>query len=132
MILFPDANDSLRTKLTFAAKVIDPASRSFAVEVKLPATKTLRPNMTAILKIADYSKSGSLVVPLKAIQRSEQGDYVFVNENGTAKRVPVKEGNTYDNQTEILSGLSAGQQLIVMGASDVEDGDKIKVLQTGN
>jgi len=132
LILFPDANDSLKTKLTFAAKVIDPASRSFAIEIKLPSTKTLRPNMTAIVKIADYSKSNSLVVPLKAIQKSEQGDYVFINDNGTAKRVVVKEGATYNNQTEILSGLTAGQQLIVLGASDVEDGDKVKVLQTGN
>ena len=56
LIVFPDANDSLKAKVTFAAKVIDPASRSFAIEVKLPKSKLLRPNMTAILKIADYSK----------------------------------------------------------------------------
>jgi len=132
LVLFPDANDSLKTTLTFAAKVIDPASRSFAIEVKLPSTKTLRPNMTAILKIADYSKTNSIVVPLKAIQRSELGDYVFVNENGTAKRVLVKLGATYDGQTEILSGLKQGDQLIVEGASDIEDGDKVKVLTSGN
>ncbi|MBW4889837.1 efflux RND transporter periplasmic adaptor subunit [Mucilaginibacter sp. HMF5004] len=129
LVLLPDANDSLKTKVTFAAKVIDPASRSFGVEVKLPSTKTLRPNMTAILKIADYSKANSIVVPLKAIQKSEMGDYVFVNEGGIAKRKTVKTGATYNSQTEILDGLKPGDQLITAGASDVEDGDKIKVVQ---
>ncbi len=132
LIQFPDANDSLKTKLTFAAKVIDPASRSFAIEIKLPGTKNLRPNMTAIVKIADYSKANAIVIPLKAIQKSEQGDYVFVNENGTAKKRTIKEGATYNSQTEILDGLKAGDQLITEGASDIEDGDKIKVLTTGN
>ncbi len=131
-VLFPDANDSLKTKVTFAAKVIDPASRSFGVEIKLPSARTLRPNMTAIIKIADYTKTNSIVVPLKAIQKSEQGDFVFVNDNGTAKKVNVKQGATYNNQAEILSGLSVGQQVVVMGAQDIEDGDKIKVLQAGN
>lgn len=131
-IIVPDANDSLITKVTFAAKAIDPTSRSFAVEIKLPARKSLRPNMTAILKIADYSKSKAISIPVKSIQKSEDGDYVFINNNGTAKRVNVKVGNTYGGQSEILTGLNAGDQLITAGASDIEDGDKVKVLQSGN
>ncbi|RYE28612.1 MAG: efflux RND transporter periplasmic adaptor subunit [Sphingobacteriaceae bacterium] len=131
-ILVPDANDSLVTKITFAAKAIDPTSRSFAVEIKLPARKSLRPNMTAILKIADYNKSKAISVPVKAIQKSEDGDYVFINNNGLAKRINVKVGTTYGGQSEILSGLAAGNQLITAGASDLEDGDKVKVLQSGN
>jgi RND family efflux transporter MFP subunit len=132
LILFPDANDSLSTTITFAAKVIDPSSRSFGVEVKLPTNKTLRPNMTAVLKIADYSKNNSIVVPVKAIQRSENGDYVFVNDNGTAKKKIVKVGASYGGKSEIISGLSAGDQLVTDGASEIEDGDKIKVIQSGN
>jgi membrane fusion protein (multidrug efflux system) len=131
-ILVPDANDSLTTNLTFAAKVIDPTSRSFAIEVRLPDRKTLRPNMTAILKIASYTKNNALVIPVKAIQKSETGDYVFVNNNGTAKKVVIKAGATYGGQTEILSGLKTGDVLVTDGATDIEDGDKIKVLQSGN
>ena len=131
-IVVPDANDSLNTTVTFAAKVIDPSSRSFAVEVKLPPRKTLRPNMTAILKIANYTKSNSIVVPLKAIQLSEDGDYVYINNTGIAKKVNVKVGNTYEGKIEVLSGLKAGDQLITEGATEVEDGDRIKVLQSGN
>lgn len=131
-ILVPDANDSLTTNLTFAAKVIDPTSRSFAIEVKLPERKTLRPNMTAILKVASYTKSNAVVIPVKSIQKSENGDFVFLNNNGIAKKVIVKAGATYGGQTEILSGLKAGDVLVTDGASDIEDGDKIKVLETAN
>lgn len=126
-VLIPDASDSLTTRINFAAKAIDPTSRSFAVEVKLPVRKTLRPNMTAILKIADYSKSNAIVIPVKAIQRSEEGDYVYLNNGGTAKKVVIKTGKTYAGQTEVLSGIKAGDQLVIEGASDIEDGDKIKV-----
>ncbi|OCX53611.1 efflux transporter periplasmic adaptor subunit [Mucilaginibacter sp. PPCGB 2223] len=126
-VMFPDANDSLVTKVTFATKVIDPGSRSFGIEIKLPGNKKLRPNMTAIIKIADYSHANAVVIPLKAIQKSEQGDYVFVEVNGIAKRKPVKVGTTYGSQSEILSGLEPGDKLITEGASDIEDGDKVKV-----
>jgi membrane fusion protein (multidrug efflux system) len=131
-ILIPDANDSLTTKVTFAAKVIDPTSRSFGVEIKLPVRKNLRPNMTAIIQIANYSKPNAIVAPVKAIQKSEAGDYVFVNNNGIAKRVNVKVGATYGGQSEILSGLKSGDELVTEGATEIEDGDKIKILASGN
>lgn len=131
-ILVPDAKDSLITKVTFAAKVIDPSSRSFGVEIKLPVRKTLRPNMTAIIQIANYINANAIVVPVKAVLKSEAGDFVFVNQNGTAKKVSVKSGTIYGGSTEILSGLKAGDQLVTEGATELEDGDKIKVLQSAN
>jgi multidrug efflux pump subunit AcrA (membrane-fusion protein) len=88
--------------------------------------------MTAIIKIANYSKTNAIVVPVKAVQKSEEGDYVFVNENGTAKRKAIKIGTTYGGQSEVLSGLQPGEQLITEGATDIEDGDKVKVLQSAN
>ncbi|MDP9048001.1 MAG: efflux RND transporter periplasmic adaptor subunit, partial [Bacteroidota bacterium] len=132
LVAVPDANDSVTTKISFAAKVIDPASRSFGIEVRLPRRSTLRPNMTAVLKIADYSKGNALAVPVNSIQRSESGDYVFVNQNGIAKRKNVKVGATYGGKSEILSGLAPGDQLVTEGAGDIEDGAKIRAIQPGN
>ncbi|OOQ61658.1 efflux RND transporter periplasmic adaptor subunit [Mucilaginibacter pedocola] len=132
LILVPDAKDSLTTTVTFASKAIDPTSRSFGVEIKLPQRASLRPNMTAIIKIANYINSSALVLPVKAIQRSEEGDFVFLNQNGKAKRNPVKVGITYGGQSEILSGVKAGDQVVTEGAADVEDGNKLKVTQVAN
>ncbi|HEY2581002.1 MAG TPA: efflux RND transporter periplasmic adaptor subunit [Mucilaginibacter sp.] len=131
-VIVPDANDSLMANVTFAAKVIDQTSRSFGVEIKLPSNKSLRPNMTAILKIADFSKKNSIVIPLNAIQRSDTATFVFVDENGVAKKKNIKVGATYGGKSEILSGLSAGDQLVTQGAGDIEDGDKLRVLNAAN
>lgn len=131
-VVVPDANDSLMAKVTFAGKVIDPSSRSFPIEIQLPGRKTLRPNMTVVLKIADYSKSNAIVVPINAIQKSENGDYVFINVNNTAKKKLVTEGASYGGNVEIKTGLNVGDKLITDGSTEVEDGDKVKVLQPGN
>ena len=131
-VVIPDAPDSLNAKVTFAAKAIDPTSRSFAVEVKLPARKNIRPNMTAILKIVNYQNNKAISVPVKAVQKSELGDYVYVAEGGLAKRRNVKLGAIYGGNVEILSGLTAGEHLITEGANDLEDGARIKVLQSTN
>ena len=131
-ILFPDLNDSLTAKVTFAGKVIDPNSRSFGIEIKLPQNKEFRPNMTAVLKIADYSRANTIVIPVNAIQKSDEGDYVYVNVNGTAKRKNIKEGSTSGGLTEVTSGLLNGDQLITEGASELGDGDRVRVLPSGN
>lgn len=131
-VVVPDANDSTVAKISFAAKTIDAASRSFAIEVQLPSSKTIKPNMTAVLKIADYSNKNAVVVPINVIQKSESGDFVFVDENGFAKKKPVVEGASYGGKAEIKTGLKADEKLITDGASELEDGDKIKVLQSIN
>lgn len=128
-VVIPDANDSLTTTINFSAKAIDPVSRSFPVEVKLPSRASLRPNMTAVLKIADYTNNKAIAIPVKAIQQSETGDYVFVNENGVAKRAVITEGSISGGMAEVTSGLKAGDQVIVDGAADIEEGDKVRVLQ---
>lgn len=128
IIVVPDVKDSVSTNITFSGKAIDPVSRSFPIEVKLPSRKAFRPNMTAVLKIADYTKTTALAIPLKAVQKSENGDYVFVYVNGEAKEKNVKQGNVSNGRVEILSGLNNGDKVIVDGANDLEDGDKVKLL----
>lgn len=131
-VVVPDANDSTVAKVTFAAKTIDASSRSFAIEVQLPASKTIKPNMTALLKVADYSTKNAVVVPINAIQKSESGDFVFVDENGIAKKKTIKEGKSYGGKAEIVAGLKENEKLVTDGSSEIEDGDKLKVLQTIN
>ncbi len=124
-VLLPDAPDSLNTKVSFASKIIDPASRSFRVEVKLPAKKIYRPNMLAILKVTDYRNNKAITVPVKAIQKGVDAEYVFIAENNKAKRVNIKKGNTSNGMTEITSGLKNGDQVITLGYNDLNEGDPI-------
>lgn len=125
-IILPDVPDTLQTKLSFASKTIDPISRSFNVEVKLPSKATFRPNMLAILKIVDYKNDKALTIPVNSIQKAESGDYVFVADNRKAKRVNIQAGKVSEGKAEILSGLKSGDKIITAGFQDLNEGDIVK------
>lgn len=125
-VILPDVPDSINTKISFASKTIDPVSRSFNVEIKLPANSRYRPNMLSILKIIDYKNDKALVVPVNAIQKAENGDYLFVSENGKAKRVNIQTGKISGGKAEILSGLKAGDKVLVAGTDGLSEGDIVK------
>jgi membrane fusion protein (multidrug efflux system) len=82
--------------------------------------------MLAVLKIVDYQNPKALVIPVAAIQKSENGDFVYIAENGTAKKVSVKSGKTYQGKVEILSGLKAGDKVITVGVQDLSEGESVK------
>lgn len=125
-VIFPDVPDTIRTRLSYASKVIDQTSRSFNVEIKLPSKRSYRSNMLAILKIVDYKNPNAIIIPVNAIQKSESSDYVFIAENGKAKRANITVGKISDGKAEILSGLKPGNQVIILGFTDLNEGDVIK------
>lgn len=125
-VILPDLRDTVRTKISFASKTIDPISRSFNVEIKLPSNRSYRPNMLTVLKIIDYKNDKALVVPVNAIQKAENGDYLFVSENGKAKRVNIQVGKVSEGKAEILSGIKAGDKVVVAGTDGLSVGDTVK------
>lgn len=126
MIILPDVPDTLNSRITFASKTIEPASRSFNVEVKLPSSRNYRPNMLAVLKIVDYENDKALIIPVNAILKAENGEYVFIAENGKAKRVTIQSGKVSDGKAEILSGLKPKDQVITTGIQELNNGDIVK------
>ncbi|WP_017258541.1 efflux RND transporter periplasmic adaptor subunit [Pedobacter arcticus] len=127
LVILPDAADSVKAKISFASKTIDPMSRSFNVEAKLPSRKSFRPNMISVLKIVEYTNAKATTVPIKALLKSEAGDYLMVDEGGKAKKVPVKVGNIYNGQAEILSGIKAGDKVITVGLNGLNEGDTVRI-----
>ena len=125
-VILPDVPDSLSTTVSFASRVIDPSSRSFDVEVKLPSRKSYRPNMLAILKIVDYKVDDAITVPVNAIQKSESGEYVFVSANGKARKVDIKTGKVSEGKAQVLSGLKAGDKVVTLGFQDLNEGDSLR------
>ncbi|MEP6465488.1 MAG: efflux RND transporter periplasmic adaptor subunit [Parafilimonas sp.] len=128
-IIFPDLNDTLNSKISVASKVIDPNSRTFYIEAKLPANSTYKPNQLAFVRIMDYAASNSITIPVNTLQTDDQGKYVLVavSENGKtyARKKRVEIGEMYNNQLEIKSGLSEGDVLITDGFQNLYDGQLI-------
>src|ERR1043165_4905189 len=128
IVYFPDTQDSLVTKVNFVSRAINNASRTFTVEVVLDDKKEYHPNMVARLNINDYqSPAPAIVIPVRTIQKDEAGlPFVFVAENGIAKKHLVKLGKAYRGQAEILEGLKEGEQLVTLGYDLINEGDKIE------
>lgn len=124
-LVFPDLGDSMRTKLSYVAQSLTPSSRTFEVQAKLPNNNRLRPNMSARMKIANYTASSTLSVPVQIIQKTPQGEFLFVAENGKAKAVNVETGKVYNGQVEILAGLKAGDKVIIEGYQELDNGKPV-------
>ena len=130
-LIFPDLDKTLDTKLSVIGKVIDPLSRSFFVEAKLPMDKNFRPNQLAQVKIKDYTKKNAISIPINIVQNDDKGKFVYVaaNENGklVARKRMVTTGEFYANAIEILSGLAAGEQVVTEGYQNIFDGQNLTV-----
>lgn len=128
-IILPDISDTLTSKITVAGKVIDPNSRTFQVEAKLPSNASFKPNQLALIRIMDYAANNTFTVPVNTLQTDEQGKYVLVavNENGKtyARKKHVEAGQLYEDQLEIKSGLAVGDMLITEGFQNLYDGQLI-------
>ena len=119
-------------KVRQVGNFINPNNRSFGIEVSIPNPENLlRPNQVAKLKIIDYVKKDATVVPTNVIQEDGKGNhYVYTVDNsngktGTAKKTVVTLGQSSDNVTEILSGVSAEDVIVTEGVNAISEGMKL-------
>ena len=126
---FPDIQKIIDSKLSVVGNVIDPLSRSFYVEAKIPVDKNFRPNQLVQVKIKDYEKKNAISTPINLLQNDEKGKFIYVAvmENGKmiARKKAVTVGQYYGNNIEILSGLVTGDNIITEGYQSLFDGQNI-------
>ncbi|MBP48107.1 MAG: hypothetical protein CMH53_09245 [Myxococcales bacterium] len=113
----------------------DTRTRTFAVEVAMDNPKAdLRVGMMAKANIVLSRADNQVVVPLDAVidvptaNLSEVTNVVFVVKNNQATRVVVEAGAMEQGSIVINSGLTEGEQLIVVGQRRVVHGDKVKIV----
>jgi RND family efflux transporter MFP subunit len=128
-LVFPDLQKTVESKLSVVGSVIDPLSRSFFVESKLPRDNNFRPNQLAQIKIKDYTKKNAIIIPINLIQNDDKGKFIYVavSENGklVARKKAVTIGEFYGNNIEIIGGLIAGEQMVTEGYQSLYDGQNI-------
>lgn len=126
--IYPDR--IYKGKVSIVYPTIDKNSRTFTVEVKIPNDdETLRPGMFGTINFF-IGETNTVVVPSIAVLKLQGANnrYVFVNDNGKAKRVDVTIGNRFNDQVEIISDqIQEGTELIVTGQARVVDGSPISV-----
>lgn len=130
LITLPElGNDTIKAKVSVAGKTIDPSTRSFDVEARIPSGKSLRPNQLAMVRIQDYAAANAITIPVGTLQNDEKGKFVLVavQEGGklVARKKEVVVGELYGNNLEIKSGLQPGDKLITDGAQGLYDGQTV-------
>ncbi|GAA4306391.1 efflux RND transporter periplasmic adaptor subunit [Nibribacter koreensis] len=133
LVMFPDLNKEIMTMVKVVGSNINPANRSFTVELGVKPSEqgkvNLRPNMVAVVRIEDYVKENALTLPLDIVQKDEQGNFVYVVEQKGGQRIATKRnittGTSYNGQVEILTGLKANDQVISAGAQNLNEGQPV-------
>ncbi len=128
LISFPDLDKEINGKLDYAGKAINRLNRTFNVEVRLNSKDgSFSPNMLAVLKIVDQTVPSALVVPVGSIQKSSEGEFVYIavveGKTTVAKRRVVTSGITYNGMTQVAEGLAAGDKVITTGYQGIIEGD---------
>ncbi len=127
-VTFPALKETFTSKISSVGNVINPASRTFTVEVRLPNVREyLKTNLVAIVKLVDYSSDDAVVIPSRIIQEDLQGNFIYTVQNEQARKVHVQLGYSYDNRTEVVSGLMGGESIIDKGNRSVAEGTVVEI-----
>ncbi|UCF62860.1 MAG: efflux RND transporter periplasmic adaptor subunit, partial [bacterium] len=117
-------NLEMESEVSFINKSINPSSRTFQIELKIPnPERKLAPEMIANLKVLRRSYTDQIVIPLDAVIESETGRYVFVvSDDGKALRTPLNFLAIYQDSV-LVDGLNPNQQLVISGQQELTEGD---------
>ena len=128
-VTIAELGKDISATVTFVGKTIDPLSRSFPVEVKLPAEANLRPNMTGVVRVIFHTEPAAIVVPVNVVQSVNNEKIVFISETDgkqtVARRKVVKVDGVYGNLAQV-QGLKAGEKIVSFGYQGLDDGQVIK------
>lgn len=132
---FPILGKSMNAKIRQAGNFINPANRTFKIEVAVPnKDKSIKPNLTAKLKINDYTNEKAILIPQSIISENAKGEqYVYTivdkkDNKATAKRVIIETGKTQGDLIEVLKGINNADEIIQEGARSVKDDQEVKLL----
>lgn len=117
-------------KISLIYPTIDPVSHTFTVEVTVPnGNQKLRPGMYARAKMNFGSNDRPLLSDRAVLKQVGSNDrYVFVEKDGLAKYTLVQLGVRVDDKYEIVSGLNAGDRVIIQGNTNLIDGSQVEVI----
>ena len=126
--IYPEENFDATIEVVYPT--IDAASHTFQCKVVIPnASEKLRPGRYVTTTLG-LGKENTIVVPYQSVEKliGSNERFVFINENGYAKRVSVKLGQRFDEKIEIIAPeIHAGVEYIYKGQSKLVDGVKIEV-----
>jgi RND family efflux transporter MFP subunit len=122
----PGHERSEQGKVAMVENSVDPTTGMVTVRgIMDNGNETLWPGTLVATKLIIRTED-SVVVPTVAVQRSQNGNYVFVVKEGVAKVQPVNVDRTYQGFSVISGGLSGGEDVVLDGQLLLSDGSRVE------
>ncbi|MDD2924248.1 efflux RND transporter periplasmic adaptor subunit [Rhodoferax sp.] len=114
-------------KLLFSDLTVDSTTGQITLRAEVPNPQgELLPGLFVRVRLEQAQASHAITLPQQAVTRTQQGDSVMVVADGKATPRPVKIGNQQNGQWVILSGLKAGEQVMVDGFQKLRGATALK------
>lgn len=134
-IYFPVLEKTIQARIRQVGNFINPANRAFKIEIGVPnSSGDIKPNLTAKLKINDYTSKKAILIPQSIISENAKGQqYVYLasdkqdNKYAIAKKTIISTGKTQGDFIEVLETIASGTEIISEGARSVNDGQKVEI-----
>lgn len=125
-------NEKLIGKLIYVGQTVNPESRTVLVRTELDNTSgRLKPSMLASMLI-ESTPTKRVVVPITAVVREQDADYVFIEEKpGSFRLKPVRLSSEHNGQRVVLDGLSQGMRIVSDGAFHLNNHRNLKDMEKG-
>ena len=124
---------TFRGRLVRTSNSIDPTSRTLLTEVDVNnPTGELLPGSYAFVHLKLPSQVRAFTIPSNTLIFRSEGLQVAVVRNSHAELIPIKIGRDYGATVEVVSGLHAGEQLIVNPADSLVSGTEVRVAREGS
>ncbi len=117
---------SLEGEVTRIALQADPETRLMEVELTFPGSASVTPGTLVQAEVVVGSKEQALVIPRAALQN---GGAWVVGPDDIASLRTLEIGLQGQDRVEILSGLEAGERVVVAGASLLSEGARTQVVE---
>ncbi len=120
-------NEVFEGTVTRIVQALNRATRTMTVEVDLPnKDHRLKGGMFARVEVLVGKHAQAIQIPLDAVSRLEESQYVYVVKDGKAHQVPVELGARAENRVEVVKGLTGDEQVIVSGKDLVSEGAAVQ------
>ena len=120
-------NEVFEGTVTRIVQALNRATRTMTVEVDLPnKDHRLKGGMFARVEVLVGKHPQAIQIPLDAVSRLEESQYVYVVKDGKAHQVPVELGARAENRVEVVKGLAGDEQVIVSGKDLVSEGAPVQ------
>jgi len=130
--VLPGGEGQGQAPVSYLSSIPDPERNAYVLELTVPnGDGRLKPGMKVSVELSEDAELSALAVPQYSVREEGSRRYVFVVEDGIARKREVKTGRTTPSYYEVLSGVQEGESIAITGINALADGERVIVERSG-